>query len=333
MRFNTVCLGGTFDHFHKGHREFLKTALLYGKKVIIGITSDNFVKSKKLSSQIELFQERKRAVLEFIKKEKALNRVETVKIDDLFGPTLSKDFRSEAIIVSKRARKGAGIINQERRKKGLGAFEIVVASDIFAQHRKLISSFRIRNGEINREGRLYINPLWLKNKLRLGDKLRGELKKPLGSVIKKNFKSKVGEKDFLATVGDLTTLKFNQLSLKVDLAVLDFKIQRKKKFSNLEELGFKGFEEVIKVSNPAGCLTSDLFRAVVQAIKISEGEKPAVIIISGEEDLAVLPLILALPLGAVVCYGQPGKRIVGVELSEEIKEKAYSMVSQFTRGY
>jgi len=47
MKYNLVACGGTFDHFHKGHEEFLRYVFSVGKKVIVGVTSDEYIESSK----------------------------------------------------------------------------------------------------------------------------------------------------------------------------------------------------------------------------------------------------------------------------------------------
>ena len=49
MEYKLVASGGTFDHFHKGHREFLKKQLEISERVLIGITSDKFANSKNMT--------------------------------------------------------------------------------------------------------------------------------------------------------------------------------------------------------------------------------------------------------------------------------------------
>ena len=49
--FKTVVLGGTFDHLHKGHKEFIKFALNLSEKLIVGLTSDEYVSNSKFKIQ------------------------------------------------------------------------------------------------------------------------------------------------------------------------------------------------------------------------------------------------------------------------------------------
>lgn len=326
MRLNTVVCGGTFDHFHKGHEEFLKYVFSVGKKIIIGITSDDYVRKSKIKNQIlniEPFETREKSVLEFIKKEGSLENVEIVKINDLFGPTLNKNLAIDAIVVSKDSKKGAELINKKRKELGLRDLKILVAPFAKAQDEKIISSDRIRNGEIDRDGKLYVNPLWLKKDLMLPENLREEFKKPFG-VLMSEVKDSGNLAAISATVGDVTTKKFNEFKLNQQVSTIDFKVERQKRFSDIYELGFLGSERIVKVGNPAGIITSDLFKTC-----LTIWNKGKVILsIEGEEDLAVLPLVLTAPLGAVIFYGQPSEGIVKVVVSEESKDRAYNLVSK-----
>ena len=269
-KFNLVVCGGTFDHFHKGHETFLKYVFFVGKKIIIGLTSDEYVEKSKIKNQkskIESFEKRKDGVLKFLGEENISNKAEIIKIDDLFGPTLSDSFQIDAIVVSKDTQKGAEIINQDRKKRGLSQLKVIVAPIIFADSNKELSSFRIRNGEINREGNLYVNPLWLEKNLMLPENLRKELKKPFGELfkdVKDSFKDK---NSLVITVGDITTKTFNDISLGQNLSIIDFKVARETKFSNILELGFAGDENIFKVDNPAGYITSNLFITLAEIFK------------------------------------------------------------------
>ncbi len=331
-KFNLVVCGGTFDHLHKGHESLLKLAFSLGEKVIIGVTSDSFVRSSKLevrsSKIIEDFEKRKEAVLEFIKKEGVLDKAEIVEINDLFGPVLDKSLAIDAIVVSEVTKKGADIINQKRKELGLNPLQIFVAPIVVAQDGKLISSQRIRNGSVNREGKVYMKPFWFKSDLVLPESLRREFKKPFGKLCQKeNF---IIEKDYplVITVGDETTKKFNENSQNQFISVVDFKVARKTQFSTFAELGFIGKEKIIEVNNPPGHITSDLFSKISHIFE-QELEQRIILKVTGEEDLAVLPLVLFSPLGTIIYYGQPNKGFVKVVVSEKIKEVVYVLVCKF----
>ena len=86
---------------------------------------------------------------------------------------------------------------------------------------------------------------------------------------------------------------------------------------------FRG--ECIRVKNPAGTLTDDLIRALDHAIM----NPPATVIVDGEEDLAVIPLVIAAPNNAIVLYGQPHQGVVLRRVNPEAKETARHFLTHF----
>lgn len=343
MQYNLVVCGGTFDHFHSGHEAFLKHVFYVGKKIIIGITSDVYINKSKIKDQIskiESYRIRKDSVESFLKQNKLDGRAGIVKIDDIFGPTLDKDLEIDAIVASHDTKRGVDIINQKRKEAGLKPLEIIVAPFVIAEDGKIISSRRIRRGEISREGKLYINPLWLKKDLVLPENLRKEFKKPLGTLLRHSGKRSASRilakirdagqasmtSSYVVTVGDVTTKLFNDLSLNQNISVIDFKVARQNKYSSVLELGFSGEEKIVNINNPAGNITSELFSAT--KVLFDSNKERIILKINGEEDLAVLPLILVAPLNSVIYYGQPDLGLIKVDVSEAIKVKAYSLVNK-----
>jgi hypothetical protein len=81
----------------------------------------------------------------------------------------------------------------------------------------------------------------------------------------------------------------------------------------------------IVAKNPPGTISDELVRAIRDAV----GDPPALIFVEGEEDLAVLPLVLEAPLGAVILYGQPGEGVVLREVDREAKALAAAFVDRF----
>jgi pantetheine-phosphate adenylyltransferase len=327
---NLIVCGGTFDHLHRGHREFLNYAFSIGREVVIGLTSDEYVKNSKVKSQMsklmESYEFRRKSLEEFLTQNKVQNRFDIIKIDDLFGQTLSKDLLIDGIVVSKESSVGAEIINQKRRELNLSPLKVFIAPLVESEDGKIISSERIRKGEINREGRLYVNPLWFRKDLILPEDLKTKLRKPFDGIIDNVERN--NHEALVFTVGDATTKKFNENHIGQDVSAIDFKIARKEVFFSFSDLGFVGDETVFAANNPAGHITSDLFSKILEIFKLNFNKK-IILKITGEDDLVVLPLILMAPLGTVIYYGQPDMGLVKILVSENSKEKAYNLVTKF----
>ncbi len=143
-----VIIGGTFDLFHIGHKALLNRAFELGN-VTIGITSDKMAGESR-PRDITAFKLRKREVGEFIK---VIGRkAKIIEINDKYGPTLNEDF--DYIVTSPETFETALLINDERERAGKKEIEIVKIEYVLAQDGNPVSSTRIFNGEIDREGKL-----------------------------------------------------------------------------------------------------------------------------------------------------------------------------------
>jgi len=326
-KYKLVVCGGTFDYFHKGHRDFLSFAFSLSEKVIIGISSSFFAKEK-LQKEVEDFNKRKLAVSAFLQEEKLIDRSEIVELKDFYGLTL-EDIPLEAIIVTENTLKGAEIINEKRKELGLKPLNMEILPQTLAVDGQELSSSRIRKGEIDKEGKVFMDSLWFEKKIYLPEKLRDRLKVPFGTLIE-NFEDEIKNNSFInsITVGDVVTSFFNAKNLKQKISVVDFYVERQKKYNSLEELGFSSDVLLINAINPRGMLTPSLFRSVEKAFDLI-GEKKVVVFVDGEEDLAVLPVILFAPYGFKVYYGQPGKGVVEVAVDLESKKKARDIIAEF----
>ncbi len=323
MKYNLVVCGGTFDNLHKGHKEFLKFVLLNGKKVLVGLTSDNFVKNKNQKEKIQKFEKRKKVLLTFLSKD--VSRAEIIAIDDIFGPTLSKELKIDAIVVSQSLIKSAELINKKREEKGLPKIKIIISPMILGMDGNIISSSRIREGKTDREG-LPLKTLFLPNDL------RPTLQAPFGNLFKNEDIDLTNiDPKLLITVGDVTTRFFNQKGLKPKISVVDFRVQREEKFNTFKDLGFTDNPEVIEIENPTGCLKPAVFKTVSQlfSLPVKAGK---IIKIIGEEDLVVLPLIISAPIQNVIFYGQREEGLVRVDVSMEAKKRALELLSKFSIG-
>ena len=147
-----ICIGGTFNIFHKGHKILLNTAIEKAGidgYLFIGVTSNNMIKSKKYALN---FEDRKKNITKYLSNIEINCKIEIKKINDKYGPSITEDF--DGIVVSPETRNTAEEINNRRRKinkKPLLIFEIpfVLADDI-----KPISSTRIFKSEIDEKGKI-----------------------------------------------------------------------------------------------------------------------------------------------------------------------------------
>jgi uncharacterized protein (UPF0218 family) len=122
------------------------------------------------------------------------------------------------------------------------------------------------------------------------------------------------------TVGDIVTYRLLQLGIRPDVAVIDGHTMRVPCNRTPAE-----YSRRITVPNPAGTLTPELIDALAEAV----AHPPALIFVEGEEDLAVIPLVISAPEGAVIVYGQPGKGVVMRAVDGEAKRRASELLSHF----
>lgn len=152
-RFRKVAVGGTFDELHKGHKSLLIKAFEIGNRVLIGLCTDEFVKRMGKPHVTASYEERLSELEAFLKGQGLLDRAEIIPLNDPYGNTLT-DKCIEALVVSEETERTAIKINQKRSEVGLPPLEIVTISMVPAENAKPISTTRIRQGEIDREGRL-----------------------------------------------------------------------------------------------------------------------------------------------------------------------------------
>lgn len=334
--FKYVVLGGSFDHLHKGHQLFLKTAFSLGQFVLIGLTTDDFIKNKFLSLALEDYQTRKKNLEEFLKKNNWQN-FKIIPISDFTGGA-DKNKQAEAIIVSKNTYYNALKINDLRVKNGLKKLRIIIVGDVLTESGDIISSEKIRTGEIDRKGKSYyllIENIFQKQKqkLVLPEKFKNTLRKPLGKI----FKNTQEVLDFLKknqfvkliTVGDFISYEFLKNNIIPDLMIFDYLNQKKSVNEKIKEF-LKKDDFTIEIENKKGKLTKNTFITIKNTIKkiLTKNEKWRVFV-KGEEDLLTLPTVLFSPLKSIIFYGHFQYGVIGVEVDEKIKKKILIILKKF----
>ncbi|KAI1193138.1 cytidylyltransferase [Nemania serpens] len=153
-----VCLGGTFDHLHAGHKLLLTAAAILLKvpeappavpaRFIIGVTGDELLKRKKYAELVQPWDLRVANVIEFLasllqlsksgwadpditkKDDKVIARfrdgaieVHCVLLQDAFGPTTAEE-EMDVLVVSGETRSGGDAVNARRRELGWHELEV-----------------------------------------------------------------------------------------------------------------------------------------------------------------------------------------------------------------
>jgi len=336
FKFSHVVLGGTFDHFHKGHQSLIKTAFKYGKKVAIGITTEKLTQHKRLRETIESYLVRKKNLLAYIHKKYGDGRVKIAPIYEFTGGA-DKIKSIEAIVVSRLTYPNALKINELRKKNNLKLLRIIIVKDVLAEDGKRISSERIRAGEIDRNGKCYTLHAtgYTKHELIMPEYLREELRKPLGCVFKDTkdllqcFKTL--KWTMVIAIGDIIVDALMKQGIEPEVKIIDFRSRRKEfLISNFKFLFKSKFLNFKKYINEPGTINIKTAEKLQQMIRHPSGvEAKSWLVIDGEEDLLALPAILFAPLGSLVLYGHWQLGVVGVEVTEEIKEKVFQTIKKF----
>mmetsp|Transcript_3772 Transcript_3772/g.6438 ORF Transcript_3772/g.6438 Transcript_3772/m.6438 type:complete len:162 (+) Transcript_3772:716-1201(+) len=145
--YKAVCLGGTFDHMHSGHRLLLtQAALLTKERMLIGVTSDILLKKKVYADIIEPFEQRCSKVRSFLRRLKSRGDF-TLDIFELNDPAgrAATDSELEACILTREVQKGGEITNQKRQEKGLSSLPLVFADMIMAKESEEATQINFSN--------------------------------------------------------------------------------------------------------------------------------------------------------------------------------------------
>ena len=151
-KFSLIAMGGTFDIIHHGHITLLSTAFDISEKVIIGLTSDEFVQ-KKGKNPIHKYDERLKNLTSIIFKKYPNSYFEISQLNNDFGPAVFEK-EVQALVVSDETKNQGNILNKLRTERNISPVEIIVVPMTLAKDGKRISTTRIKNSEIDSDGNL-----------------------------------------------------------------------------------------------------------------------------------------------------------------------------------
>ena len=332
-------IGGTFDRFHAGHRSLIEVGLLHCENLEVWITNDELAKSK--DSRVKSWSERESDLIDAVSEN--ASRVSTHRLSDKFGPSLDSN-EASAIICTNETRESCSEINSLRIKNGFTPLEVISVERVTSWDGVPISSSRIRDGSIDREGDPWIPDFFRVSDPHLTPKVESQLKEPFGDLIEGPEEdttiaafeaiSQISQSSNfsgpLIAVGDVTVLAFQNSGRPADIAIVDGQTKRQE-WPESKDIDFSLYENILKCNSPAGSLTRSLLHSCESSISswIRNGER-SIIRVSGEEDLSPLFLHPLAPIGSVVLYGQPGKGLVIRWCDEESKTRCRNLLRGFS---
>lgn len=325
VKYKHIVIGGTFDHFHKGHEALIEKAVSSGNKVTIGVATKKIYEKKPFPETIERYETRKKSVINFLKKKNWLTRAKIISFSDFkAGADVRKDI--DAIVVSRITHPNALKINNLRIKNNLNPLKIIIVDNVLAEDKGLLSSERIRAGEIGREGKNYSS--FFKKKIFLPKNLREQLRKPLGKVFKNTaqiLKFIRRSKPVLTiAVGDIISQELEKKQFIPDVKIIDFRSRRHVIPSLSRDLAKRRY------INKHGSINPQSTKAINSAIKkFLSTKKAQTIIIFGEEDLLALPTIVLSPLNSLILYGQWRVGAIATQVDEGSKQKIVELLKKF----
>lgn len=139
--------------------------------------------------------------------------------------------------------------------------------------------------------------------------------------------SKILGASIIASVGDIVTFNLVSNNLLPSIAVIDGKTKRAKKldFKDLE----KSFDTVLCVKNPPSTITVQALGILnLASIAIFKGKR-VLIVVDGEEDLLVIPLIFYLPQGSIIIYGLIDTALVALPVTSYLKKSILKFVKEY----
>ncbi|AZQ15521.1 GTP-dependent dephospho-CoA kinase family protein [Halorubrum sp. PV6] len=165
--------------------------------------------------------------------------------------------------------------------------------------------------------------------LTLPDSLRDAFKEPLGLVTTdaetllaaaaETRADRIARDAPIVAVGDVVTYHLRQAGRVPDVAIVDGKTEREAVRSEVASTMAEADVRRVEVENAPASLSAALLSALADALSAGE---PVMIEVTGEEDLAALPAIVAAPDGASVVYGQPGEGMVRVPVTPDSRAEA-----------
>lgn len=144
-----VCLGGTFEPFHAGHRTLLRAAAADAEELFVGITDGPL--ARRAGRKVSPWQERAARVEAFLRQDGYQGALVTRALADAAGPAVTGDY--DAIAASPETVRGAEAINAARVAAGRPPLRLLRVPHVLGEDLLPVSGTAIAEGRIDAEGR------------------------------------------------------------------------------------------------------------------------------------------------------------------------------------
>jgi len=336
MKLNHAIVAGTFDHLHQGHQKLLLTALNHSRHVSCGLSQKKLTRNKPFASLIQSTQIRYQELKNFLSDYTTSTHI--FPLNSPIEPAASSK-KFDTIIASQETASIVNRINHLRQTRNLKPLQPVIVNLVKSSDQHHLSSTRIRQGHINRQGFAYHQVFPQNQTLHLPSIHRQSFRRPFDTLLSGSQSylgwaglkaRKIIQKNppFLTiAVGDIAVISLLQQKLHLNLAIVDLRTKRRPLFSSLDKLGLPPQAHHI-AANPPSTITPDLVNSLIQSFNALNTSQT--ILVKGEEDLSVLPAILLSPLNTAIFYGQPYQGLVHIRVTEKSKQKALHLLQKFT---
>lgn len=173
-------LGGSFSILHRGHRALIQRAFEVGDSVILGLTTDEYVRKHKIY-RVSSYAKREQALKKFMD---SFNKPYVIKPLENREGGLTSSPDMDILIVSQETAGNIGGINKIRQQNGLKPLAINVVPLVLAEDLFPISSTRINRKEIRKNGNRILP---VKISISTGNDLKVEAARSSFRRVMKNF--------------------------------------------------------------------------------------------------------------------------------------------------
>lgn len=165
---------------------------------------------------------------------------------------------------------------------------------------------------------------------RLTTELRERLKEPIGRLVEGSPEDNIEKMKCIveeikpvavAVVGDVVSSMAVAADIPVKIYVADGRIMRS--LAGLDIAKAKNIDIVLRARNPPGLITEECIEVLRRAVEYNGS---VWVWIDGEEDLMVIPLVILMPIGSLIMYGQPNRGFVAVYVDEEKKREILQII-------